>query len=76
MEKQLKGDFPDIAFFKINIDTYPKVRESFHVKETPLTLVLHNGREVWRQATHSSPKGLFDFLTPESGWQEKEVPEN
>jgi hypothetical protein len=76
MERNLKGSFPDIEFFKINIGLYPKVGESFHVQQTPLTLVLHNGKEIWRQANHASPDGLFDFLTPNTGRQEKQVPEN
>jgi hypothetical protein len=76
MENQLKGLFPDIGFFKINIGIYPKVGASFQVQETPFTLVLHNGKEIWRQANHVSPAGLVDFLTPKTGRQEKEVPEN
>lgn len=74
MEKQLKGTFPDIECFKINIGAYPKVRESFHVQETPLTLVLHNGQEIWRQTSLTSPDGLFDFLTLKTGLQQREIP--
>jgi hypothetical protein len=70
MEKQLKGLFPDIEFFKINIGTYPKVGASFHVQETPLTLVLHNGKEIWRQTNLVAEVGLLDFLTHKNGRHE------
>jgi hypothetical protein len=76
LEKQLKSFLPDIEFFKINIRANPKMGESFHVQQTPLTLFLHNGKEIWRQADPLSDAGLLYYLGQNSWPQENELPQN
>jgi hypothetical protein len=76
MEKQLKSFLANIELFKINILANPKMGESFRVRETPLMLLLHNGREIWRQAHPLSETGLLEYLGQQSSRQENELSEN
>jgi hypothetical protein len=72
MEKLLKGFLSGMEFFKVNILANPKMRESFHVRETPLLLFLHNGKEIWRQAHAFSKADLVSLLGAKIDGQEKE----
>jgi hypothetical protein len=76
MEKQLKSLPADIELFKINTLVNPKMGESFHVGETPLMLLLHNGREIWRQAPPLSETSLLFYLGQQSSRQENKISEN
>jgi hypothetical protein len=76
IEKLLKSFLPGLEFFKINIRSNPKMGESFHVRETPMTLFLHNGKEIWRQANPLSEAELVSMLGQKSSRQENEFSEN
>ena len=76
MEKQLKDFLPESELFKINVRTNPKMGESFHVRQTPLMLILQNGKEIWRQEKVISESGLLHYLGLKNSQQENELREN
>src|SRR5689334_14891635 len=62
-EKQVKAILPSIDVLKVNVKHNPKVSTSFHVDQTPVVLILENGKEIWRQASSFSENELQSYLT-------------
>lgn len=67
LEKQIKTVLSHTEYFQINTLLHPKIGESFRVKETPLVLVIQNGREVWRQTNGVNTDILLTDLSRFNG---------
>ena len=76
IENQIKSFSPEMDCFKINMQLHPKMSESFHVRETPLILFLHNGKEVWRQFYPIPDAELLNHLGHKQAGRLNEVSEN
>jgi thioredoxin len=48
--KNFESEYPNISFFKIDVDEHRDLAESFHIMSMPTFVILHNGEEIDRMS--------------------------